>query len=366
MRFALHMGTLRGAGSGWVGRGVLGAIGGVSSRHDWLVWAPPEWRESVERHARADVRFPSMRGGRKILLENTSMRWDLRRWRADVLFSMGDTGMVRSPVPHLLLVQQAYLAYGPEERGFRLPWRWEFKMRAMEAYLRAAVPSVQHFTVQTQHMKQHLSARFGIPPERITVVPSAVSAPSLGDRRHSSGPPYLSYVASAAPHKNHAVLAPMMASLRRAWPDLRCTLTVRAAEVPDLVAAARRASCLEAFDFLGSVPQQKAIDLIRRSAVFVMPSWLESFGLPYYEALSLGTPVVAADRPCAREACGDAALYADPRSGEEFATCVDRVLGSPGTAEDLRKRGKARYDAVALTWPEVTRRYVGLLEELAS
>ena len=49
------------------------------------------------------------------------------------------------------------------------------------------------------------------------------------------------------------------------------------------------------------------------AAAFAMPSLYEGFGLPCVEAMAAGTPVVAADRAALPEACGGAALLADPR-----------------------------------------------------
>ncbi len=51
----------------------------------------------------------------------------------------------------------------------------------------------------------------------------------------------------------------------------------------------------------------------------VLASWSESFGHPAVEALAAGCPVVAADRPWAREVCGDHATYVDPSDPRTLA-----------------------------------------------
>lgn len=46
----------------------------------------------------------------------------------------------------------------------------------------------------------------------------------------------------------------------------------------------------------------------------VFPSLTESYGLPLVEAMTIGMPIVAADRPYARELCGATGIYFDPHS----------------------------------------------------
>ena len=87
-------------------------------------------------------------------------------------------------------------------------------------------------------------------------------------------------------------------------------------------------------------------ELYRGAAVFAMPSLYEGFGLPCVEAMAAGVPVVAADRAALPEACGGAALLADPDDEEAFA---DALIDAVGTERHrLIDAGRAR--AAELTW----------------
>jgi glycosyltransferase involved in cell wall biosynthesis len=77
-----------------------------------------------------------------------------------------------------------------------------------------------------------------------------------------------------------------------------------------------------------------------------MPSLYEGFGLPCVEAMAAGTPVVASDRAALPEACGGAALLADPDDPDAFA---DALLRAAGPDRDrLAEAGRAR--AAGLSW----------------
>jgi glycosyltransferase involved in cell wall biosynthesis len=77
-----------------------------------------------------------------------------------------------------------------------------------------------------------------------------------------------------------------------------------------------------------------------------MPSFYEGFGLPCVEAMAAGTPVVAADRAALPEACGGAALLADPDDPDAFAAALVEAAGPE--RERLVEAGRAR--AASLRW----------------
>ena len=63
------------------------------------------------------------------------------------------------------------------------------------------------------------------------------------------------------------------------------------------------------------------------------------------EALASGVPTVVSSHPALDEACGDAALRADPGAPEAFAEAIEQALERPA---GLRERGLAH--ASRFTW----------------
>lgn len=87
--------------------------------------------------------------------------------------------------------------------------------------------------------------------------------------------------------------------------------------------------------------------LMASAACVVVPSLYEGFGLPALEAMSVGTPVVAAARGALPEVCGDAARLCEPSPGG-LREALGDVLQDGGLVADLAALGPVR--AAAFTW----------------
>ncbi|HET9953460.1 MAG TPA: glycosyltransferase family 4 protein [Polyangiaceae bacterium] len=364
LRIALNFATARGAGSSRVAKGILGGLQSLRAPHVYLVFVPEQWPASPMLDGRFCVHKSRSGVFAKWAHESIRLPLEMRQGGFDKLFSGQDTGPPWPLVPELLLVQQAYLAYSPAEWGFTVGGRFALRMQLMARYFQMGLPRVRLFTVQTEDMRTHLVNRWQIDPARIHVVPSSADFVVRRAPVPHATPPYLIYVSAAAPHKNYLVLAEMLAILRGEFPELKLKLTTREEEVPEFVARAKALGVHSQVEYLGIMKREALERELAEAAAAVIPSKLESFGLTYYEALALGVPVVAADLGFAREACGEAGLYAHPDAGEDFAAGVRRLISSAETRADYVQRSLKRFDEVNVSWSEIASRYLALIERL--
>ena len=94
--------------------------------------------------------------------------------------------------------------------------------------------------------------------------------------------------------------------------------------------------------FLGFLPDETHAALYRLADLFVFPSLYEGFGLPPLEAMASGTPVVTSNVSSLPEVAGDAAVLVDPYDVASIVDGMQRVLGDPALASDLRRKGLER------------------------
>jgi glycosyltransferase involved in cell wall biosynthesis len=93
--------------------------------------------------------------------------------------------------------------------------------------------------------------------------------------------------------------------------------------------------------------------LMAASALLVLPSLEEGFGLPVAEAMAAGLPVVCSRGSALEEVAGGAATLVDPLDAGSIAAGLEKVLEDPALAAAQRQRGlewSRRFD-----WDEAAR-----------
>jgi len=103
----------------------------------------------------------------------------------------------------------------------------------------------------------------------------------------------------------------------------------------------------------------------RRSALVLLPSEREGFGLPLLEALACGTPIIASDIEPLREVGADAVAYCDPEDVRAWTEAVLRILAEDrGRLLARRDAGIAR--AASFSWSRYAADVVALYARIAA
>lgn len=220
--------------------------------------------------------------------------------------------------------------------------------------------TVSHFS--KQQLVEHGVAK----ADKITVIPNGAdhilsfdSAPGAIARLGLRPRGYVVALASTQPHKNIAVL--LRAFADGAMGDTRLVLVGKAS------AADMRTIYPALSDdvlFTGMIDDAELRGLLEQALCFAMPSRTEGFGLPPLEAMFLGTPAVVAPCGALPEACGEAALYADPDSPDEWRTRIASLRDDAGLRDALIAKGGEQ--AAKFTWARAGDLLVDVLRRFAA
>jgi glycosyltransferase involved in cell wall biosynthesis len=208
-------------------------------------------------------------------------------------------------------------------------------------------------------VRAELTELFSLPPERVVAIAPGVD-PALASpadpapllRRLGLTGPYVLAVGTDSPRKNLGLLDSIAPQLAEHGLDVAIAGSTRA-YMPSGSATTRARR-------LGYVDDADLPALYAGAAAFAMPSLYEGYGLPCIEAMASGTPVVAANRAALPEACGGAALLADPDDPEAFASALLDAAGPE--RERLVAAGRER--AASLTWQSTAEAVDAALEPL--
>ncbi|NJK78802.1 MAG: glycosyltransferase family 4 protein [Chloroflexaceae bacterium] len=313
------------------------------------------WQQFEHYPLPACRRLPAL-----LTLGNVLLHAAARRYRLDVIHDsngiapfLGLAGQVRCG----LVLYDAFAYTVPQQHNLldnlryrvHLPW----------AARRADVI----FTL-SRHAHHDLVRYLALPPERIRIVPGAVSAafrpiPDGAERqavlaRYGIEPPYVLAVGGLSGRKNIARLLQAYAALQPHYPDLWLVIVGKpqwrtAAIMQTYEALRERARML----FVGYAADADLPALYSAAQLFVFPSLYEGFGLPPLEAMACGTPIITSNVSSLPEVVGDAALLVDPYNLAALTAAMQQVLDDAALAQRLRERGLAR--ARLFTWGQAAR-----------
>lgn len=298
--------------------------------------AHPDLQERYEM--RTGPLLASSRPGR-ILAEAAWLPTQLRG--LSVIHHGNATVPARSPGPIVLTVHDLqWLVYPKYFSATRLAYLRRVVPRSIRAAKVIAVPS--EFVMGT------LVDAFGVPPDRIVVVPHGFNAPTaligeaqklatrqrygLGDR------PVLVFPAATFPHKRHDFLLGLLEGPLR---STRHVLVLIGGEgraekrLSRLIASHPRAARVLRFGRVAPIDRDRLIAL---AEAVVFPSEYEGFGAPALESMALGTPIICSDRGALPEVVGSAGLVL-PLEVDAWA---EAIASLPQQRASLVERGRVR------------------------
>lgn len=299
-----------------------------------------------------------------------ALRWRGRRDGLDLFhgpnFKMPTMGRYGGIVTLHDLWLDRHPEYSPKLLGQRLSC---YRTRRM-AWRARKVITISAFSAQD------IMALYGLPADRIAVIPNGVSGEFWPDRQPEGrrllqqrfrlpAERYLLFVGGADHRKNHTALLRAYAA-RSAQLHGYCLVMVGGAvhRTGNIPATAARLGIADRVVCTGHLPLVDLRLLYSHAEVFVFPSLYEGFGMPVLEAMACGAPVITSNTTSLPEVAGDAALLVNPNDPEELGNAIMRLLTDQTLRESLRVRGRER--AKRFTWERAARQTLAVYREVCS
>jgi glycosyltransferase involved in cell wall biosynthesis len=205
------------------------------------------------------------------------------------------------------------------------------------------------FVATTGYFADHSASHFGLPRNRVHVVPLGVHVEDFAEPAEPPSSPFtIGYLARICPAKGLAGLCEALVRLQKDGRDCRVRAAgyLAAADRPylDGVRAYLDQHQLgHAFEYLGEVNRTEKIAFLRSLHVFSVPTvYHEAKGVYIIESLAAGVPVVQPRHgsfPELVEATDGGLLY-DPTEPKALATTIARLMGDSALRRRLADQGR--------------------------
>ena len=368
-------------------RNMLRLIAVDSGGHEWFILVSPglpvRFPESPHLHY---LHPPGIGSGfRRALFDQVELRRLVHSQGIDLLLATANFGMVRPPVPQILLNRNALYFSSDHIRelrrrgAFRELLQTVVRRQIAVASIRSSVINVVPTAAFADEIQEWLSPRDDV---RFEVVPfgfdhAGFARPmddsvrtALRDRlSQKPGVRRILLVSHYNYFRNFDTVLKAVARLKnRMTEPVELILTTTLAEGHfehryDTSQSARLLTSLGLGDnvtMLGRVSHDELPALYAEADIVCCPSYAESFGHPMVEAMACGRPLVVSDRGVHREICGEAALPFSTFDAESLAFQFSQILHDPELAISLGEKGRRR--AAAFSWDQHFRQFLGLVE----
>jgi glycosyltransferase involved in cell wall biosynthesis len=118
--------------------------------------------------------------------------------------------------------------------------------------------------------------------------------------------------------------------------------------------------------FLGFIPEEEKVHLLRRAWASTLASPKEGWGISNLEAAACGTPVIAANSPGIRESVvdGETGFLVAPNDADAMTAAMRGLVQSPDLVDTLGRAG--RRFAETFTWDRAANETLAHLEEVVA
>jgi glycosyltransferase involved in cell wall biosynthesis len=257
-----------------------------------------------------------------------------------------------------------------------LIWKEDLGSRIGRVYYRwmvsAAVRLADRIITDSKFSRDDIVHRLGVDREKIKVVYSGISPDfqQVTDSvelenvrtRYRIENDYIVYAGIYKPRKNHAAL---LRAFRRFLSNEGHANLVLVGPLNEGEQELRRLAdelgISKKVIFTGYVNDSELRAIYSAAKVYACPSLYEGFGFTVLEAMACGTPVVCSGETSLPEVAGDAALYADPRSPEEFARALHNVFTNASLRATLIEKG--RKNLQRFNWANTAKETLGVYQE---
>jgi glycosyltransferase involved in cell wall biosynthesis len=183
------------------------------------------------------------------------------------------------------------------------------------------------FAANSRHVVTAVIRGYGVPAERIEVVPIGLPECVAAEPERLEGKPAVLFVGGNYQRKGLPILFRAFHRLLGSHPDARLHVVGGDPKVEAFRARAWELGIGQAVEFHGWQPNRRVRAMMAGASLFAMPSLVEAFGLVYLEAMRARTPVVATATGGATQFFrdGEDVLMVPPGDVEVLAAALERV-----------------------------------------
>ncbi|NQU32401.1 MAG: glycosyltransferase [Bacteroidetes bacterium] len=278
----------------------------------------------------------------------------IKKLKIDAIINFGDV-IIPGFYNQVYYFDWAYAVY-PDAYIWKNMSFTDYLMRKAKVLLiQKDLHQIRVVIAQTDNISDRLIKRYGLKDVLIVPTPVSISNAATNNRTNFMLPKATRkflYPASFSSHKNFDVIISLgKIIVNRALPfTLVLTININS-QTKDFFREIDQYD-LDCIISVGELDSGMMPSLYEQCDALLLPSLLESYGLPYVEAMTYGLPIVTSDLDFAHAICGDIAYYFNPFEANSILNAMELVFKDEDVTQNRIKAAKEKIASMP-DWQEV-------------
>lgn len=344
----------------------------LDSENEYFVFVKPD--EDICLQPSGNMRIVELGGGPYPTWEQHALPHAVKKYKCDLLHCTSNTAPIYNPAPMIVTLHDIFYLENVSlfNKGFSTYQKFG------NMYRRYIVPAIvkkakRVITVSNSEKKRIINY-FHLRDDQVSVVYNGVSLnfkpvtdlKTLDEIRAKYSLPekFIFFLGNTDPKKNtKGVVTAFSRYVGEAtnpiplvivdYPQEDLERILMEIQNPDLVHHIHRLDYIKNTD----LPV-----IYTMAAVFLYPSFRESFGIPILEAMACGTPVITSNVFSMPEVAGDAAVLIDPSNPDYLAQAMQKVLADQEFSKAIAAKGFEQ--STRFSWAKMAIDYMEIYKEI--
>ncbi|RQS08865.1 glycosyltransferase [Burkholderia sp. Bp8998] len=299
----------------------------------------------------------------KLFIDHVYTPYVFYRKKSSLLFMTANFASFLVPGRRQIVLQHNPFYLEERSEFMEISWRSALRLKLEKALFRATTLKGARYIVQLDCIKKRLASRFRVKNTNIKVVtmvplPSSIETDEVEQTKShilsyieaEGGTLNLFFPARLHPNKNHEILLPLAEHFKKQGLEIRFFVTLE--QDCSFLKKVKERGLDGGIKNLGYVNHTVVGEVYSLFDGMFFPTYSESYGLPYVEAMKAGVPIITADYDFSREVCGDAAIYFKQNDLNSAIGCIERLC-DPSVRELLISEAVSRGEKFSHDWVKV-------------
>jgi len=316
-------------------------------------------------------KVPSISPAFRLLWEQLCLWYILKKYKAKILYSPANIGLIISSFPTVLMIQTVAPFYPEMIKKQNIYYRLKFNLLRILTSL--SVKKAKKVIFISDKARKDLSFYYSLSEEKTSLIyhgRSMLFSPDVDSsrleeiKRKYNLDKFILYVSNVYKYKNFSELICAFSLIKdRIDPKTKLALVGKSFDdqyTESLKALVISEGMEDRIIFYGHIPYEELPYFYVLCKLFVYPSICENCPNILIEAMACGASILSSNIEPMPEICKDAAIYFNPFNPRDIAEKIQAVLKNNNLLQELKQRSLKR--ASHFSWEETARKTLRVLE----